>query len=115
MFSGIALSDVMCKNCEKACILSCIDVIFLGSVQCEVPFLLALGDHQIVVVEVDHLEADVMKGTEAEALLYRQRVLPVTSFFRETLNIETVAFVLKVAVYLGGGDSIGGAEYDDST
>ena len=68
-------------------------------IYCEAPRLAVLGKHQVLRIKDGYLDADVGEGFETEAVFHEEGV-SLTLFDGDTLNEDTVTYMLEVAEHL---------------
>jgi hypothetical protein len=68
-------------------------------IYCEAPRLAVLGKHKVLGIKGGYLDANVGEGFETEAVFHEEGV-SLTLFDGDTLNEDTVTYMLEVAEYL---------------
>ena len=68
-------------------------------IYCEAPRLAVLGKHKVLRIKDGYLDADVGEGFETEAVFHEEGV-SLTLFDGDTLNEDTVTYMLEVAEHL---------------
>ena len=71
-------------------------------IYCEAPRLAVLGKHKVLGIKGGYLDANVGEGFETEAVFHEEGV-SLTLFDGDTLNENTVTYMLEVAKHLSLG------------